>query len=103
MNLRVFSITTILFLTINKINLFKAFSFSSSLSFLLTLSYSQIITYKKIFEDFRLALKSRSIKKITYNDKWGFVTSLIYFFLSKSISNSKEISQAMKSRGFLSD
>lgn len=102
-NLRVFSLTSLTFLFIRRVNLFNGFSFSKTLSFLLCLSYSQIITYKRIFEEFRFSLKSRTIKILKPKHRWLSISSLIYFFLNKSISNSKEITLAMKSRGFFND
>ncbi len=102
-NLRVFSITFLTFLFIQKVNLFKALSFSKTLTFILVLSYSQILTFKKYLLDFKLALRSRILYKPNLKDKYNFTSSLFYFFLNKSISNSKEISQAMKSRGFFND
>ena len=103
LNLRVFTITFMTFLFIQKINIFKALSFSKTLQFLLVLSYSQILIYKKSFNEFKLALKSRTIQKPERKDMYNFISRVSYFFLNKSINNSKEISQAMKSRGFFID
>ncbi|WP_297452703.1 hypothetical protein [Persephonella sp.] len=103
LNLRVFTITFMTFLFIQKINIFKALSFSKTLQFLVVLSYSQILIYKKSFNEFKLALKSRIIQKPERKDMYNFISRVSYFFLNKSINNSKEISQAMKSRGFFID
>ena len=103
LNLRVFTVTFMTFLFIQKINIFKALSFSKTLQFLVVLSYSQILTYKKSFNEFKLALKSRTIQKPERKDMYNFISRVFYFFLSKSMNNSKEISQAMKSRGFFID
>jgi cobalt/nickel transport system permease protein len=102
-NLRVFSLTFLTFLFIKKVNLFKALSFSKTLSYLLVLSYSQILMFKKYFIDFKMSLKSRTLIKPNKKDLYNFVSTVFYFFLNKSINNSKEISQAMKSRGFFND
>jgi cobalt/nickel transport system permease protein len=102
-NLRVFSITFLTFLFINKVNIFKAVSFSKTLSYILVLSYSQILTFKKYLNDFKFALKSRSIEKPKLRDSYNFISSIFFFFLNKSLNNSKEIAQAMKSRGFFND
>jgi len=102
-NLRVFSLTFLTFLFISKVNLFKALSFSKTLTYLLVLSYSQILMFKKYFYDFKMALKSRTIEKPKRKDLYNFISTVSYFFLNKSINNSKEISQAMKSRGFFND
>ncbi|WP_457640550.1 hypothetical protein [Persephonella sp.] len=102
-NLRVFAITYLTFLFVHKVNLFRMFSFSKTLTFLLILSYSQILIFKKYFSDFQMALKSRMINKPTKKDRYNFISSVIYFFMNKSVKNSQEIAQAMKSRGFFID
>ena len=101
LNLRVFDLTFLTFLFASKVNLFKALDFSKTFSMILVLSYSQILLFKKTFEDFKLALKSRIITKTPKKDIYNFVSTITFYFLNKSINNSKEISQAMKSRGFL--
>jgi len=47
-----------------------------------------------------LALKSRSIKKLKERKAKEFIASMFYFFLKKSLHNSKERSLALKARGF---
>ncbi len=100
LNLRVFNITFLTFLFISKVNIFKAVSFSKTLQYLLVLSYSQILIYKRYFQDFSFALKSRTIEKPRKKDIYNFISRVFLFFFNKSIQNSKEITQAMKSRGF---
>ncbi len=102
-NLRTFTLTYLTFLFIGKVNLFSVFSFSKTLTYLLTISYSQILSFRQIFEEFRLALKSRLIKKPKRIDIYHFISSTAYFFMNKSLNNSKEIFQAMQSRGFFND
>jgi cobalt/nickel transport system permease protein len=102
-NLRVFTLTYLSFFTFSKINLFKALSFSKDLSYVLILSYSQILNYKKLFEEWKLFMRSRVVKKISFKDYliiYGYLTSLL---AEKSFKNAKEVSSAMKSRGFFND
>ena len=99
-NLRTMTLTFATFLIIEKVNLFNVFSFSKNLSFLLTLSYIQIISFKKILSDFYSALKSRTVKKPENTNLIQFVSLLTLFFLNTALNNSKEIYLAMKSRGF---
>jgi len=98
-NLKVFSITYFVFWFFSKNNMIQFFSFSKDLSYLLTITLSQIYSYKKTFEDFRLAYKSRVIKKLQQNEN-QFITKTFEFFLKKALKDSKERSLAMKSRGF---
>jgi len=99
-NLRVFDITFLTLYVSSKINLINAVSFSKSLRFLLSATISQIESYKKSYEDFMLALKSRSVKKLKDRKAKEFLSSMFYFFLKKSLHNSKERSLALKARGF---
>jgi cobalt/nickel transport system permease protein len=101
-NLKVFTITYFVFLFFSKVDMIKFFSFSKELSFLLTMTLSQIFSYKKTFEDFRLAYKARVIKKIKDREK-GFITKTFDFFFKKALKDSKERTLAMKARGFLND
>ncbi len=103
LNLRVFCLTYLTFFIISKINLFNALSFSKTLTFLLVLSYSQILNFQKNFFDFKLALKSRTIEKPTKRDIYNYISSVFFYFFNKSLKISEEISKAMKSRGFFND
>ncbi len=84
----------------SKINLIKAVSFSSSLQFLLIATLTQIQSFVKTFEDFKLALKSRTVNALRKKDRKNFISSMFYFFLKKSLHNSKERALALKARGF---
>jgi len=99
-NLRVFDISFLVFYTFSKINLLRAFSFSKSLKLLLVSTLSQIVSFQKTYEDFMLAMKSRSVRKLSYKDKRGFIASMFYFFFKKSLHNAKERTLALKARGF---
>lgn len=99
-NLRVFNLTFMTFLLIKKINIFKAISFSRDITFILNLAYSQILSFLRIKEEFKLSFKSRSLKKQKRDSFYNFILSMLLFFFNKSYNNLKEISFAMKSRGF---
>ena len=98
-NLKVFTITYFVFWFFSKVDMVKFFSFSKELSFLLTITLSQIFSYKKTFEDFKLAYKVRVIEKLQNREK-GFITKTFEFFMKKAIKDSKERGLAMKARGF---
>jgi len=102
-NLRVFLLTFLTFLTIDRINLFKALSFSKTLSYLLTLAASQIVAFRRLFDDFRMAFKSRTARQAGPRDLRRHASSAASFFLQKSFQESTEITDAMKSRGFFDD
>jgi len=102
-NLRVFLLTFSTFLLRERINLFKACEFSRSLLYLVTLSYSQILTMRRVFREFRLALTSRSPSTPSLRDRYRHSTRAGSFFISKSLKDAAGISQAMRSRGFFID
>ncbi len=102
-NVRVFGITFMTFLFIKRVNLFKLFSFSENLTFIIVLSYSQILTFQKHLVDFRFALKSRTIMKPDFSDRYNFFKRVVEFFMKSSLDRSIEINMAMKSRGFYTD
>ena len=102
-NLRVFALTYLTIFTFSKLNLFKVFSFSKDLGYVLILTYSQILNYKKLFKEFKMVIKSRTVKNLSFDNYLKLYGYLTLFFFDKSLKSSKEISQAMKSRGFFND
>ncbi len=99
-NLRVIDITFLTLYVTSKINIIKALSFSSSLQFLLLATLMQIKSFEKTYEDFVLALQARTRNKLQRKNKKDFIASMFYFFLKKSLHNSKERTLALKARGF---
>lgn len=102
-NLRVVDMTYLTFLSFSRIKLFKALSFSKELVAVLVLSYSQILHYKRILEEFLTVLNLRVVKRGTLKDYLSFYGRLFELLFDKSVKNGREISQAMKSRGFFID
>ncbi len=98
-NLKVYLLSYFVFWFFSRVDIVEFFSFSKDLSYLLMIALSQIISYKKSFEDFKLAYKARVVHKLTQRER-GFITRVFEFFLKKSLHDSKERSLAMKSRGF---
>jgi len=99
-NLRVFAISFLTLFITSKINLLRVFSAFETIRFLLLATLSQIQSFSKTYEDFKLALQSRSVKKLSSKLQKEFISSMFYFFLKKSLHNSKERTLALKARGF---
>jgi len=99
-NLRVFDLTLTTLLFSHYVNIALALSFSKTLSFLLTISLSQIYSYQKSYENFTLSLKSRLIKKMSERSQKEFITSVFGYFFTKALYDSEEKSLALKARGF---
>ena len=97
-NLKVYILTYFVFWFFTKVSVVEFFSFSKDLSYLTTITLSQIYSYKKTFEDFKMAFKARVYKLTDKNPK--FITRTFEFFLTKALKDSKERSLAMKARGF---
>ncbi len=98
-NLKVYTLTFFVFWFFSKVSIVKFFSFSKDLSYLLTITLSQIYSYKNTFEDFRLAYKARFVKnyRLRKND---FIKIVFSFFLKKSMNDSEQRVMAMRARGF---
>jgi len=103
MNLRVFLLTFLTFLLVRHINPYRAFAFSRSLLFLTALCTSQVLTMRRLYDEFRLALRSRSIVRPGLRDLYRHGAATAAFFLHKSVSDAGEIARAMTSRGFFND
>ncbi len=99
-NLRVFLLTYLSFLLVERINLFKAFAFSRRLTVVVALAYSQTMVFRRLFDDFRLARQSRTFTRLGAGDLYRQGTAMGSFFLIKSLSDATSVTEAMKSRGF---
>ena len=97
-NLKVFLMTYFVFWFFDRVNIVEFFSFSKDFSYLMTMTLSQIYSYKKTFEDFRMAFKSRVV---SLRDKEkNFISNTFKFFFTKAMKDSKEKAMAMRARGF---
>ncbi len=99
-NLRALSMLTLTMAFFSRINPFKALAFSKTLSWVLSLSYSQYISFTRNYRKFSLALKSRTIKKLLGKTLRSYIGSVFSFFVDFSEKRAKEIDQALESRGF---
>ena len=97
-NLKVYVLTYFVFWFFSIYSITKFISFSKDLSYLTTITLSQIFSYKKTYEDFKMAFRARVYKLTDKSPK--FITRTFEFFLEKAIKDSKERTLAMKARGF---
>jgi len=97
-NLKVFALTFFVLWFFRRVDLVQFFAFSKELSYLLSLSLSQIISYRKSFEEFRLAYRARVVKKLRERQK-RFIVTVFGFFFEKAMHDASERSLAMKARG----
>lgn len=102
-NLRVFALVYLGFVVLERVDLLRAIAFSRTFTFLLTLAYAQARSFRRLAEDFRLALRSRAVGPLTLRDRYRFATRLGGHLLDKAVARSTEIAHAMRSRGFFHD
>ncbi|MEO1959270.1 MAG: hypothetical protein ABGX23_06935 [Nautiliaceae bacterium] len=100
-NLKVILMTYFVFWFFSRVDIVKFFSFSKDLSYLLSITLSQIYSYKKTFIDFRDAFRARVVN--LKDKEKEFIANTFKFFLKKAFKDSKERSLAMKARGFFDD
>jgi cobalt/nickel transport system permease protein len=103
MNARVFLLTFLTFFVVGRVNPFNALAFSRTLTYLFSLAYGHVVTFRRLYEDFRMALKSRTIRRARTRDLYRHGAAAGSFFLEKSLHDTTEITEAMKSRGFFND
>lgn len=103
LNLRVLALTALTFLFIARVNLFRALGFSRSLTWLLVLAYSQTLAFRRVFDDFRLALVSRSLGRPRLQDRYRASAAAAAWLLDKGLASARETAQALRSRGFFHD
>lgn len=102
-NVRVFTLTLLTFALLARLDLQKAVGFSPTLRFVLILVTSQVLTFRRLFADFRLALDSRTPRRA------GLLTALRHgaatsaWFLRRAEHDAGEITQALEARGFFLD
>lgn len=97
-NLKVFMLTYFVFLFFSKVSIVKVFGVNKDLRYLLTMTLSQIFSYKKSYSDFRDAFR---VRVVSLRDKEKrFIIRVFEFFLKKAMKDSKERTLAMKARGF---
>lgn len=99
-NLRVLLLTLLTFLFIARVNLFRALSFSPGLTWLLTLAYSQAMSFRRTHTDFRLALLSRCLRPPRLIDRYRASAAAAAWFIDKGLAAARETTQALRARGF---
>ena len=103
LNLRVLLLTSLTFLFMARVNLFKALAFSPGLTWLLGLAYSQALTFRRSYTDFRLALESRSVRRPRLVDRYRASAAAAARGIDKSLARARETALALRARGFFHD
>jgi cobalt/nickel transport system permease protein len=98
-NLRVLDMALLTFVFIERTNLFTALSFSRRLTFMLVLAVSQSLGLRRTLEDFRLAMQSRSARRIGLRDRYRAAGHAAGWLLDRALANAHESAQALQARG----
>ena len=98
-NLKVYLLTYFVFWFFSRVDVVAFFAFSRELGYLLTITLSQIVSYRKAFEDFRLAWRARQATPLRSREK-AFIGRTFGHFYHKALRESRERALAMKARGF---
>ncbi len=102
-NVRLLLLVLLAFRVLPALDLQRAVGFSPTLRFVLILTTSQVLTFRRLFTDFRLSLAARTTRRV------GLVTALRQgaatgaFFLRRAEHDAVEITQALTARGFFLD
>lgn len=102
-NLRVYLLTYMTFLLNERVNLLRALGFSRTLMYVSSLAYSQVVLFRRLLVEFRHAVKSRTLERLSLADLYRHRSRTASFFLSKSMADAAAITEAMRSRGFFND
>jgi cobalt/nickel transport system permease protein len=103
MNLRVFLLTSLSVLAIRRINLFRAVAFSRTLQFVLILAYGQILLFRRLYTDSRMAFMSRSIRTPALRNLYRHAAANASFFADRALHRAGELTDALRSRGYFHD
>lgn len=103
LNTRVLLLVALAFRVLPALDLPRALGFSPTLRFVLILATSQVLTFRRLFGDFRLALAARTTRRV------GLLTALRHgaatgaWFLRRAEHDATEMTQALTARGFFLD
>ena len=99
-NLRVYFLIFLTFTLASSIDILRALSFSRGLTYLVTLVLSQIIPFRRLFEDLRLAAESRRLRRLRLRERYLQSAAAAVHLFDRAEHDAREIALAMRSRGF---
>ena len=99
-NIRVCLLTFLTSLLAARIDFLRALNFSNGLTYLATLVLSQIITFRRLFEDLRLAAESRRLRRLRLRESYLQSAAAAVHLFDRAEHDAREIALAMRARGF---
>lgn len=101
--LRVTLLTALAFRLLPSLSLARALAFSATLRFVLVLALSQLLAFRRLFGDFRLALESRSPRRVGPRLALRHGAMTAAWFLRRAEHDATTLTQALDARGFFLD
>lgn len=99
-NIRVYLLIFLTFTLASRIDILRALSFSRGLTYLVTLVLSQIISFRRLFGDLRLAAESRRLRRPRLRERYLQSAAAAAHLFDRAEHDAGEIALAMRSRGF---
>jgi cobalt/nickel transport system permease protein len=99
-NIRVCLLTFLTSLLAARVDFLRALNFSRGLTYLATLVLSQIITFRRLFEDLRLAAESRRLRRLRLRESYLQSAAAAVHLFDRAEHDAREIALAMRARGF---
>lgn len=99
-NVRVYLLIFLTFTLAARVDFLRALNFSRGLSYLATLALSQIITFRRLFEDLRLVAESRRLRRLRLRESYLQSAAAAVHLFDRAEHDAREIALAMRARGF---
>jgi len=103
LGLRVLLMTALAFRVLPLVSLPRALSFSPTLRFVLVLATSQVLAFRRLFTDFRLALTARSPRRVGPRVALRHGAATAAWFLRRAEHDATTMTEALDARGFFLD
>lgn len=101
--LRVLLLATLAFRVLPAVSLPRALSFSRTLRYVLVLATSQLLAFRRLFGDFRLALTARTPRRVGPRTAVRHGAATAAWFLRRAEHDAGTLTQALEARGFFLD
>jgi cobalt/nickel transport system permease protein len=99
-NIRVCLLTFLTSLLATRVDFLRALNFWPAGSYLATLILSQVVTFRRLFDELRQAADSRRLRRLPLRDGYAQSAGAAVHLFDKAERTSGEIALAMRSRGF---
>ncbi|MFN2372114.1 MAG: ABC transporter permease [Candidatus Krumholzibacteriia bacterium] len=103
LDLRVLLLVGLAFRVLPAVNLQRALGFSATLRFLLVLATSQVLTFRRLFGDFRDALAVRTPHRPDLPTALRHGAATAAWFARRAEHDATQMTQALDARGFFLD